>query len=81
MLEELQSTLKDYIQTGQVLSYLAAFVSGFFLSFVPRVYSLIPVTLGYIGSTDTNRHRAFMLSLTYVLGISAMGLGACRTWL
>ncbi len=71
MLEELQSTLKDYIQAGQVLSYLAAFVSGFFLSFTPCIYPLIPVTLGYIGATDTSRHRAFMLSLAYVLGISA----------
>jgi len=26
MFEEFQSTLKDYIQVGQVLSYLAAFI-------------------------------------------------------
>jgi thiol:disulfide interchange protein DsbD len=71
MIEELQSTLKDYIQVGQVLSYLAAFISGFILSFTPCIYPLIPVTLGYIGATDVSRRRAFMLSLAYVLGISA----------
>lgn len=70
MFEELQSTLKDYIQVGQVLSYLAAFASGFLISFTPCIYPLIPVTLGYIGATDTSRRRAFMLSLAYVLGIS-----------
>jgi thiol:disulfide interchange protein DsbD len=78
MLEEFQSILKDYIAVGQVFSYLAAFISGVLLSFTPCIYPLIPITLGYIGATDTTRKRAFVLSLSYVLGISvtyaALGL-------
>jgi thiol:disulfide interchange protein DsbD len=70
MLEEFQAALKDYIAVGQVFSYLAAFISGVLLSFTPCIYPLIPITLGYIGAADTSRRRAFVLSLSYVLGIS-----------
>ncbi len=62
--------LKDYIEAGQMISYLAVFLSGVIVSFTPCIYPLIPVTIGYIGATATSRFRGFLLSFAYVFGIS-----------
>lgn len=70
MIENLLSSLKDYIEYGQVISYLAVFLGGILVSFTPCVYPLIPVTIGYIGANATSKSRGFLLSFIYVLGIS-----------
>ncbi len=70
MIEDLLVNLKSYIQTGQVISYLAVFLGGILVSFTPCLYPLIPVTIGYIGANATSKSRGFLLSFIYVLGIS-----------
>lgn len=73
----------DFSEVG-LAPLLLAFSLGFGASLTPCVYPLIPVTLALFGaSKDTPRRRAFLLSLTYVLGIAltytSLGLVAAYT--
>lgn len=66
-----------------MLAYPAAFVAGILVSFTPCVYPVIPIQLGFIGTqtsgtmSDRDRRpgfssRGFLLSLTFVVGMSAV---------
>ena len=84
MFQQLILNLQAYVQSGSAVAYLAAFVGGIFISFTPCVYPLIPVTVAVIGAQKAqSRHKAFLLSLSYVIGIavtySALGLIAALT--
>jgi thiol:disulfide interchange protein DsbD len=84
MFQHLISNLEVYVQSGSALAYLAAFIGGVFVSFTPCVYPLIPVTAAVIGSQKAeSRVKAFLLSLSYVVGIaitySALGAVAALT--
>ena len=53
------------------LILILAFLIGILTSFTPCVYPLIPITLGILQAQATqNIWRNFMLSLSYVFGIS-----------
>ncbi len=70
--------------TSAYTQLISAFVAGFLSSLTPCVYPLIPITLSIFGATsETGRLRSFLLSLTYVLGISltytVLGLFSARS--
>jgi cytochrome c-type biogenesis protein len=78
-MEELLSQLNASLQGSPLLALPAAFLAGVLTSFTPCVYPLIPITVGIIGAKSSQtRKRGFMLSLTYVLGLSLVyaALGA-----
>ena len=51
--------------------FLGAFAAGVLVSFSPCVYPLLPITIGYIGSSSQkDKFHAFLLSLIYVLGMA-----------
>jgi thiol:disulfide interchange protein len=64
--------------------FLGAFAAGVLVSFSPCVYPLLPITIGYIGSSSQkDKFHAFLLSLIYVLGMaitySVLGVFASLT--
>jgi thiol:disulfide interchange protein DsbD len=60
------------LKIGGLQVFLFVFVSGFLTSLTPCVYPMIPITISIIGarSAQSQRSRAFLLSLSYVLGIA-----------
>ena len=51
--------------------FIGAFGAGVLVSFSPCVYPLLPITIGYVGSSSQkDRFHAFLLSLIYVLGMA-----------
>ncbi len=78
-MRELLDLFDAYLAAGSALAYAAAFAGGALVSFTPCVYPLLPVTVGYVGGRSRgSRARAFLLSLSYALGMAAVyaGLGA-----
>lgn len=80
-MESFVSQLSSYLEIGSILAYPAAFLGGLFVSFTPCVYPVIPIQLGFIGANTINRNdttlppsqfdrRGFLLSLTFVFGMS-----------
>jgi thiol:disulfide interchange protein DsbD len=70
-MEQLLSQLNTYLQGAPLLALPAAFLAGVLTSFTPCVYPLIPITIGIIGAKSSQtRKRGFLLSLTYVIGLS-----------
>ena len=58
---------------GGILALLFAFLGGLLTCLTPCVYPLIPVTIGIFGASASRRRlQAFLMSLTYVAGISIM---------
>lgn len=63
-----EQTLKD---KGLLAALLLVFVAGIFSSLTPCVYPLIPITISLFGAREaSSRWEGFLLSLTYVFGIS-----------
>jgi thiol:disulfide interchange protein DsbD len=61
------------IAKGGMLALLFAFLGGLLTCLTPCVYPLIPVTIGIFGASASRRRlQAFLMSLTYVAGISLM---------
>ncbi len=74
--------LNGYLQTSIAMAFVAAFAGGLIASLTPCIYPMIPITVGYIGSSNIggSRRRAFLLAVVYVIGIAvtyaAMGVFA-----
>ncbi len=74
--------LNGYLQTSMAMAFVAAFAGGLFASLTPCIYPMIPITVGYIGSSNIggSKRRAFTLAVVYVTGIAvtyaAMGVFA-----
>lgn len=71
-------SMNSALSTGSLGVVFLCFAAGVASSLTPCIYPLIPVTIGILGSRQTEtRFRAFLLTLAYVLGISATyaGLG------
>lgn len=76
--------LQQYIEGSWYLAYVATFAAGLLTSFTPCVYPMIPITIGIVGGQEkSTRLHAFVLSLTYVLGLAityaALGVVASLT--
>lgn len=72
------------LQKGILWAFLFVFGGGILTSFTPCVYPLIPITISLFGAREaSSRMKAFLLSVTYVLGIatmySALGILAAAT--
>jgi len=68
----------DFTSLSPSAQLLWTFAGGFLTSLTPCVYPLIPVTLSIFGASEArSRGQAFLLALTYVLGIAVTytGLG------
>jgi thiol:disulfide interchange protein DsbD len=70
-MENLINGLSAYLQESFVLAYLAAYLGGVFVSFTPCMYPVVPITIAFIGAhASGSRMKGFLLSVTYVLGMS-----------
>lgn len=83
-MSELLDTLPQYVQTAPHLAFIAAYLGGLLASAEPCLYTVIPITVGFIGARARgSRRTAFLLSLVYVLGLAttytALGLVAATT--
>jgi thiol:disulfide interchange protein DsbD len=68
-----QDRLAALLRSGSLLAVLAEFfVGGLLLAFTPCVLPMVPILSGLIVGHGAQSHpgRAFLLSLTYVLGMS-----------
>jgi cytochrome c-type biogenesis protein len=72
-MEQLISNLDMYLKASLIMSFVAAFLGGLLTSFTPCVYPMIPITAGYVGGENLggSKYRGFILSLFYVIGVSA----------
>lgn len=81
-MEHLINGLQTYLQTSVTMAFVAAMLGGVLASLTPCIYPMIPITVGYIGSSNIggSKSRAFLLSIVYVFGIAvtyaAMGVFA-----
>ena len=78
------SGLSQYISSSPLLAHLAVFGGGVLTSFEPCIYTMLPITVAFIGSqSGGSRMKGFFLSVVYVLGIaitySALGAIAALT--
>ncbi len=66
----IDSLIKSY-GNPSIFSIFLSYIGGVLVSLTPCVYPMIPILLGVIGATESHRKiEAFMLSLSYVLGLS-----------
>jgi thiol:disulfide interchange protein DsbD len=74
---DLASKLEGALAKRSLLAFLLVFLGGVLTSFTPCVYSMIPITISYIGGRARHRSHGFVLALFFVLGIAIMysGLG------
>ena len=81
-MEHFISGLNGYLQSSLLMAFAAAFAGGLLASLTPCIYPMIPITVGYIGSSNVggSKLRAFILATVYVTGIAvtyaAMGVFA-----
>jgi len=81
---ELFQNLGSTIVSSPLLAYAAVFLGGIVTSFEPCIYTMLPITVAFIGSqSGGSKFRGFLLSLVYVMGIavtySALGAVAALT--
>jgi len=73
MLDELVTNAGQYINTNPWLAILAVFTGGFLTASNPCVIAMIPLMMSFVVGRKEERPgvpRAFLLSLTFVLGLS-----------
>ncbi|HUH65319.1 MAG TPA: cytochrome c biogenesis protein CcdA [Syntrophales bacterium] len=64
--------LSSYVHGSFFLAYVAAYLGGVLMSFTPCMYPMMPITIAFIGAHGSgSRLKGFLLSLIYVLGLSA----------
>ena len=83
-MEFIVERLNELLQGHPLLAVPFAFLGGVLTSFTPCVYPMIPIVVGVIGARSSrSRLQAFLLSLSYVLGLSivyaALGLISALT--
>jgi thiol:disulfide interchange protein len=68
----LASRITAALDEGSLWVYVLVFLAGIVGSLSPCVYPLIPITISLFGARDAkSRMQGFLLSLVYVLGITA----------
>ncbi len=71
MIDSLLNNLSGYMADSSFAAYLAAYLGGLLVSFTPCVYPVMPLVIAYISARGSrSRLYGFLLSLTYVLGLS-----------
>jgi cytochrome c-type biogenesis protein len=67
----IQSQLSEAMTSGTIWVYVLVFLGGLLASITPCTYPVLPLTVGYIGTTSAgSRARAFVLSLALVIGMA-----------
>jgi len=78
-MEQFLNNINSYLAQSPLLAYLAAFIGGVSTSFEPCIYTMIPITVAFIGSKASgSKTKGLILSIFYVLGVATMysALGA-----
>lgn len=80
-MEQFIGNINLFLGQSPFFAYIAAFLGGLSTSFEPCIYTMIPITVAFIGSkAGGSKLRGFFLSIFYVLGIattySTLGLVA-----
>ncbi len=84
-MENILANIETYLHSSSMLAFAASFLGGILVSFTPCVYPILPITIGVISSSNIggSRSRGFLLSLSYVTGLSlayaGLGLFAAGT--
>ncbi|MBS1261459.1 MAG: Thiol:disulfide interchange protein DsbD [Calditrichaeota bacterium] len=69
----LEDRLTRALESGSVWAFVLVFFAGILISFTPCVYPMIPVIIGYVGSSaGGNRMKGFILSIFFVLGLAVV---------
>lgn len=67
----LNQTIPQLLAERSSVTFIAIFVAGILTSISPCVLSMVPVLIGYVGGySEPSRVRAFLLSLSLVLGMA-----------
>ena len=70
-METFLNHLSQSIADNPLLAYLGVFLGGILSSSSPCVLATIPLVIGYVGGySEGDRRKAFLYSLTFILGIS-----------
>ncbi len=70
-METLLSHLSQSLTENPLLAYLGVFLGGILSSSSPCVLATIPLVIGYVGGySGGDRRKAFLYSLTFILGLS-----------
>lgn len=70
-MEILLDHLSRSLTGNSFLAYLGVFVGGIISSSSPCVLATIPLVIGYVGGySEGDRRKAFLYSLTFILGLS-----------
>ena len=72
MLESLGESVSLVVQGKPVIAFGAAFLGGLLSAANPCVLATIPLVIGYVGGySGGDRRKAFLYSLSFILGLSA----------
>jgi len=70
-METLLNHLSQSLSGNPFLAYLGVFAGGVLSSSSPCVLATIPLVIGYVGGySEGDRRKAFLYSLTFILGLS-----------
>jgi cytochrome c-type biogenesis protein len=70
-LEIFLNHLSQSLSGNLFLAYLGVFIGGILSSSSPCVLATIPLVIGYVGGySEGDRRKAFLYSLTFILGLS-----------
>ncbi len=73
MIKEWLIDLGNFFTPSTFLGLGASFFAGILASFSPCILPLIPITLGIVGAVSAStRLRGFLISLSFVLGLSVV---------
>ena len=71
MFSDVLQHFEGLVNQGSVLAIPVAFLGGIGASLTPCVYPVLPVLIGYMGSTgERSRKRMFLLSSLYAVGMA-----------
>jgi cytochrome c biogenesis protein CcdA len=70
-METLLNHLSQSFTENPLLAYVGVFLGGILSSSSPCVLATIPLVIGYVGGySEGDRRKAFLYSLTFILGLS-----------
>ena len=70
-METFLNHLSQSLSENPFLAYLGVFLGGILSSSSPCVLATIPLVIGYVGGySEGDRRKAFLYSLTFILGLS-----------
>ncbi len=62
---------QQFLEGSFIVAYISVFFAGVLTSFTPCIYPMIPITIGVVGGQEkSGRLHAFILSLSYVIGMA-----------